>query len=101
MSKDTKELAVSYEVDGQKVTLTPSIDVALDEGKMNWSYIRGILRQRQRQGVTCLADWNRLELEREQTKRNETSPPAPKRKQYKTMIIEGEEVDVEVKDDGT
>lgn len=25
MSKDTKELAVSYEVDGQKVTLTPSI----------------------------------------------------------------------------
>ena len=42
-----------------------AIDAALDAGKANWSYIRAILRNKQSQGVRCLADWDRLEEGRE------------------------------------
>lgn len=42
-----------------------AIDTALDERKTTWSYIRGILRAKQAQGVKCLADWDKLEEKRE------------------------------------
>lgn len=42
-----------------------AIDIALDERKANWSYIRGILRAKLSAGVRCIADWDRLEQERE------------------------------------
>ena len=42
-----------------------AIDTALDERKTTWSYIRGILRAKQAQGVKCLADWDELEEKRE------------------------------------
>lgn len=41
-----------------------AIDIALDERKASWSYIRGILRSKASQGVRCLADWDRIEAER-------------------------------------
>lgn len=41
-----------------------AFDIALDEKKTTWSYIRGILRNRQAQGVTCLADWDALDQRR-------------------------------------
>lgn len=42
-----------------------AIDAALDAGKANWNYIRAILRTKQSQGVRCLADWDRLEAQRQ------------------------------------
>ena len=41
-----------------------AFDIALDEKKTTWSYIRGILRNRQAQGVRCLADWDALDQRR-------------------------------------
>ena len=43
-----------------------AIDIALDEKKATWSYIRGILRSKLEQGVRCLADWDALEEKRQQ-----------------------------------
>nr|DAV05337.1 MAG TPA: Putative primosome component [Caudoviricetes sp.] len=42
-----------------------AIDTAIDERKTTWSYVRGILRAKQAQGVKCLADWDKLEEKRE------------------------------------
>ena len=41
-----------------------AIDVAIDERKTNWSYIRGILRAKKEQGVKSLADWDAKERKR-------------------------------------
>lgn len=41
-----------------------AIDIALDERKTSWSYVRAILRTKQEQGVRCIADWDRLDDER-------------------------------------
>lgn len=41
-----------------------AIDIALDEKKAGWSYIRAILRAKLSQGVRCLADWDALEERR-------------------------------------
>lgn len=38
-----------------------AMDIALDEKKTSWSYIRAILRDKLKQGVRCLADWDKLE----------------------------------------
>lgn len=60
-----------------------AIDTALDERKTAWSYIRGILRAKQAQGVKCLADWDKLEEKRETggqenvVKREYIKPPEP------------------------
>ena len=37
-----------------------AFDIALDEKKTAWSYIRAILRDKKRQGVRSLADWDAL-----------------------------------------
>ena len=42
-----------------------AIDIALDERKATWSYIRGILRSKLEQGVHSLADWDALEEKRQ------------------------------------
>lgn len=44
-----------------------AFDIALDERKPVWSYIRGILRSKLSQGVCCLADWDKLEEARKQS----------------------------------
>lgn len=46
-----------------------AIQVALDEKKTGWSYIRGILRGYREDGVRCLADIQAREAERDRTKR--------------------------------
>lgn len=56
---------------GQEVCLR-AIQVAQDERKTNWSYIRGILRSKQSQGVRCLADWDRIEAQREKKNHGES-----------------------------
>lgn len=43
-----------------------AIDIALDERKATWSYIRGILRSKLEQGVHSLAEWDALEEKRQQ-----------------------------------
>ena len=49
-----------------------AIDIALDEKKAAWSYIRAILRDKASRGVKCLADWDALEAVRPK------GPPGPK-----------------------
>lgn len=44
-----------------------AINIALDEKKTGWSYIRAILRDKLAQGVTCLADWEALDAKRGET----------------------------------
>lgn len=44
-----------------------AIDIALDEKKTNWAYIRGILRAKLSAGVRSIADWDELERKREQS----------------------------------
>ena len=41
-----------------------AFDIALDEKKTSWSYIRAILRNKLAQGVRCLADWDAVEDKR-------------------------------------
>ena len=41
-----------------------AINIAMDERKTSWSYIRAILMSKQSLGVKCLADWDRLDDER-------------------------------------
>ena len=41
-----------------------AVDIALDERKATWSYIRAILRDKQAKGVKSLADWEALEVKR-------------------------------------
>lgn len=62
-----EELSAFCEALGPDVCLR-AIDIALDEKKATWSYIRGILRRLQSQGVKCLADIERVEAEREHGK---------------------------------
>lgn len=38
-----------------------AFDIALDNKKTAWSYIRAILQDKQHRGVKCLADWDALE----------------------------------------
>ena len=42
-----------------------AIDVAVDERKTGWSYIRGILRAKKDQGIRSLADWDRADEQRQ------------------------------------
>lgn len=63
------------ELKGYVETLSPevclkAINKAIDGGleKQNWNYIRGILRNLAKQKVRCVADWDRLEAERERRK---------------------------------
>lgn len=49
-----------------------ALDIALDEKKATWSYIRAILRDKAARGVKCLADWDALEAVRPK------GPPGPK-----------------------
>ena len=55
---------------GSEVCLR-AIDVAIDERKTSWSYIRGILKAKKEQGVKSLADWDRVD---EQRKAGNKSP---------------------------
>lgn len=41
-----------------------AFDIALDERITRWSYIRGILQDKQQRGVKCLADWDALDNQR-------------------------------------
>ena len=61
------ELMAFEETMGTAVCLR-AIDIALDEHKGTWSYIRGILRRWNRDGVGSLADIDRLEREHERRK---------------------------------
>lgn len=52
-----------------------AIDVAIDERKTNWSYIRGILRAKKEQGVRSLADWDRADEQRQAGKKGQNPLP--------------------------
>ena len=53
-----------------------AINIAMDERKTSWSYIRAILMSKQSRGVKCLADWDRLEEGRKHRGAGEDSNPA-------------------------
>jgi DnaD/phage-associated family protein len=47
-----------------------AIDIALDAKKANWNYIRAILRDKKKQGVKCIADWDALDAKFEKQRGN-------------------------------
>lgn len=49
-----------------------AFDIALDERITRWSYIRGILQDKQQWGVKCLADWDALDGQRQKKRRDGT-----------------------------
>lgn len=51
-----------------------AFDIALDAKITKWNYIRGILRNKLREGVRSLADWDALEEKRRQQKQGANSP---------------------------
>lgn len=61
--RSLEELKGYVELMGQECCLR-AIDIALDEKVAKWSYIRKILETKASQGVRCIADWDRLETER-------------------------------------
>lgn len=46
-----------------------AINIALDEKKTTWSYIKAILQNKLSQGVRCIADWDALDAKREEEKK--------------------------------
>ena len=58
----------SYAEDMGKDVCIRAFDIALDNKKTTWPYIRAILRDKLQRGVKCLADWDALEAEREKAK---------------------------------
>lgn len=63
------EMLGFLQVMGQECCLR-AIQIAQDERKTQWSYVRGILRAKQAQGVRCLADWDKIDDARERRKQN-------------------------------
>lgn len=63
-----EELA-SYAEDMGPDVCKRAFDIALDNKKTTWPYIRAILRDKLQRGVKCLADWDALEEEREKSKK--------------------------------
>lgn len=63
------EMLGFIQVMGQECCLR-AIQIAQDERKTQWSYVRGILRAKQAQGVRCLADWDAIDAERERRKQS-------------------------------
>ena len=57
-----------------------AFDIALDERITRWSYIRGILQDKQQRGVKCLADWNALDNRRRERGGNGRAGPISARK---------------------
>lgn len=60
------------ELAGYVKTVGPAVckrafDIALDEKKATWSYIKAILADKQARGVKCLADWDAAEAQRKKT----------------------------------
>ena len=49
-----------------------AFDIALDERITRWSYIRGILQDKQQRGVKCLADWDAQDGQRQKKRRDGT-----------------------------
>lgn len=49
-----------------------AFDIALDERITRWSYIRGILQDKQQRGVKCLEDWDALDGQRQKKRRDGT-----------------------------
>ena len=69
------ELRGFVESMGQECCLR-AIDIALDEKKATWSYIRGILKAKREQGVRSLADWDSVDAAREAAKSAKASKNA-------------------------
>lgn len=62
------ELKAYFESMGPDCCLR-AINIALDEKKATWSYIRAILQNKLSQGVRCIADWDALDARREEGKK--------------------------------
>ena len=78
------------ELAGYAAVLGPDVckrafDIALDERKSSWSYIRAILADKQQRGVRCLADWDAL-IDRR--KRDRQQPPESGGRKDWTQICE-------------
>lgn len=80
-TRGRKELA-RFVTDMGPACCLRAFDAALDAGRPNWAYVRGILRVKQSQGVRSPEDWERLEQQRERARRGVPSTqPTPQRAQ--------------------
>ncbi len=72
-----EELAGYVKRLGAEVCLR-AIDETLDAGadKINWHYLRGILRRLSERGVRSLADWDAMEAKRDQARRDRQGAPS-------------------------
>ena len=57
----------SYAEDLGEAVCKRAFDIALDNKKTTWPYIKAILQDKLQRGVKCLADWDALEEERKRT----------------------------------
>ena len=67
------------ELMGYVKTVGPAVckrafDIALDEKKATWSYIRAILADKQARGIKCLADWDAADAARKKQAGAKKSP---------------------------
>lgn len=80
-TRGRKELA-RFVTDMGPACCLRAFDAALDAGRPNWAYVRGILRVKQDQGVRSPEDWERLEQQWERARRGVPSTqPTPQRAQ--------------------
>lgn len=67
-----------------------AIWIARDERNPSWAYIRGILRNRQSQGVRSIADWDRIEAQWQNQKKGKSGgkPPNPEQERSWSELAE-------------
>lgn len=94
LSERAKKELKAFEAELGREVCLKALEVARDAGKLNWSYVRGILRKKQEQGVRSLDDWDRLEQAREIGKQTITRTPrcvqpSPERARQNADWLEG------------
>ena len=93
------ELKVYAEEMGEAVCKR-AFDVALDNKKTTWPYIRGILRRLQSQGVKCLADWDALEEKRAEASARGGAASVQRAPERKSFAAIAAEIEAELKGGG-
>lgn len=69
-SQQSLDLLAAYERDMGEEVCIRAIDIALDNRKATWAYIRAILQRWSSEGVRCLADIDALEAKHEAQKQS-------------------------------
>ena len=74
-----------------------AFDIALDSKKTTWPYIRAILQDKQRRGVRCLADWDKIDSSTKDGLKNYSSSEKPNNSWMKEYIERSEKNEQQAK----